>query len=162
MCAHLLAQLLAALPALPAFALFDAPSPPAPAVLPQVTAVAEILAEDPEWVADPEDNICGLRDLRALSYPAVVDYDEVWKATPEVKKLEDDNIDPDSAEGIRLREAATDRIRAAAKSVMDDEGHCSVWKEIEHEDGRKVPDISDDVIEEFPDDLDRALASAAV
>lgn len=103
-----------------------------------------------DWIADSDDHICGLSSLRALSDPAVVDYPVLWKATPEIKKMERDGIDPGSAEGIQLQQEATDRILEACKSVQDDRSHCSVWKAIEHKDGRKIPDITKKVKAKFP------------
>ena len=95
-----------------------------------------------DWIADSDDHICGLSSLRALSYPAKVNYSKLWDATPEIKRMIREGIDPDSAEGIQLQQDATDRILKACKSVSDDQDHCSVWKAISHEDGRKIPDIT--------------------
>ncbi len=114
----------------------------------------ELRAVADDWVAEREDNICGLSDLRALSDPARVDYDHLWDATPEVKKMKREGIDPESAEGISLQQKATDRIREACDEVREDEDHCSVWKEIRHEDGRRIADITKKVGKKFPDDLD--------
>lgn len=132
----------------------SAPAPargPLPEVVVEATRVAPVRAAD--WIADEDDNVCGLSDLRALSDPAKVDYDRLWDATPEIKKLKRDGIDPDSAAGIQLREEATDRIHEACKEIMEDDGHCSVWKKIRHRDGRSIEDITDDVEKKFPDDL---------
>lgn len=134
----LLLQLLGALASVPALA------------APQPSPAAQALASD--WVADAPDNICGLSDLRSLSDPAKVDYPRLWDATPEIKKLKKDGIDPKSAEGIALQEKATDRIRKACDDVRKDKNHCSVWKRIRHKDGRTIPDISEAVLKKFPDD----------
>jgi hypothetical protein len=96
-----------------------------------------------KWVVDRADNICGLDDAKMLSKPAKVDYDALLKATTEMKKIRDDKIDSSSPEGIRLRQAAVDRVRSAADKVRVAEGYCSVWKEIRHQDGRTIPDITD-------------------
>ena len=127
---------------------------PAPEVQVKASEAASVLVlSAADWEADSDDNICGLDDLRALSDPAKVDYDALWDATPEIKKMEAEGIDPDSAEGIRLKEAATDRIQEACKDLMDEKGHCSVWKKIDHTDGRKVSDITEEVEKKFPEDV---------
>jgi len=54
------------------------------------------------WVVDRADNICGIDDAKMLSKPAKVDYDALLKATPEMKKIKDDKIDPNSPQGIQL------------------------------------------------------------
>ena len=105
-----------------------------------VLTVAEAAAT---WICDRADNICGLDDARMLSKPAKVDYDALLKATPEMKKMRDDKIDPNSSEGIQLRQRAVDRIRDKADSVRQAQGYCSVWKTISHKDGRTIPDITD-------------------
>ena len=107
--------------------------------------------ETSDWKAESEDHVCGLSSLRKLSNPAVVDYDDLWDATPEIIELTENEIDPDSAEGIRLQKLATDRIFAACEEVMKDESHCSIWKEISHADERAIPDLTELVKEKFPD-----------
>jgi hypothetical protein len=96
-----------------------------------------------KWVVDRADNICGLDDAKMLSKPAKVDYDALLKVTSEMKKMRDDKIDTSSPEGIRLRQAAVDRVRIAADKVRVAEGYCSVWKQIRHQDGRAIPDVTD-------------------
>ena len=95
------------------------------------------------WIVKSGDNICGLSDPKKLSNPAKVRYDELRNATPEIKKMKDKNIDPNSPEGIQLKQAAVDRIRKASDSVRKDKGHCSIWKKIRHKDGRSISDITD-------------------
>ena len=95
------------------------------------------------WICDRSDNICGLDDPRMLSKPCKVDYDALLKATPEMKKITNDKIDPNSSEGINLRQKAVDRIRDKAEAVRTAQGYCSVWKTISHKDGRTIPDITD-------------------
>ncbi|MFN0008910.1 MAG: hypothetical protein ACKVXR_13495 [Planctomycetota bacterium] len=97
------------------------------------------------WIVDRADNICGLDDAKMLSKPAKVDYDALIKATPELKKIKDDKIDPNSPQGIQLRQAAATRVQTAAEKVRTTEGHCSVWKTIKHSDGRAVADITETV-----------------
>jgi len=97
------------------------------------------------WVVDRADNICGLDDAKMLSKPAKVDYDALLKATPEMKKIKDDKIDPNSPQGIQLRQAAATRVQVAAEKVRTADSYCSVWKTIKHTDGRAVADITDAV-----------------
>lgn len=97
------------------------------------------------WVVDRADNICGLDDPKMLSKPAKVDYDGLLKATAEMKKIKDDKIDPNSPQGIQLRQAAATRVQKAADKVRAADGYCSVWKSIRHQDGRSIPDITDAV-----------------
>jgi hypothetical protein len=95
------------------------------------------------WICDRSDNICGLDDPRMLSKPCKVDYEALLKATPEMKKIVNDKIDPNSSEGINLRQKAVDRIRDKAEAIRSANGYCSVWKTIKHKDGRTIPDITD-------------------
>jgi hypothetical protein len=106
---------------------------------------AEARAALAGWICDRADNICGLDDAKMLSSPAKVDFDALYKVTPEYKKIRDDKIDPNSSEGIHLRQKAHDRIRDAAESVRAQKGHCSVWKAVKHSDGRPIPDITEAV-----------------
>ena len=111
---------------------------------------AEASAESPDWIADRADCICGLDDPRLLSNPAVVDYGRCLYATTEMKRMREENIDPQSPRGIQLAAQAADRVRGAAESVRSQFGHCSVWKTIRHRDGRAVPDRTADVLAALP------------
>lgn len=97
------------------------------------------------WIVDRSDNICGLDDPKMLSKPAKLDYDALLKSTPEMKKIKDDKIDPNSPEGIQLRQAAASRVQKAAEKVRSSSGYCSIWKTIRHQDGRAIPDVTDAV-----------------
>jgi len=97
------------------------------------------------WIVDRSDNVCGLDDPKMLSKPAKIDYDALLKATPEMKKIKDDKIDPNSPEGIQLRQAAASRVQKAAEKVRSTSGYCSIWKAIRHQDGRAIPDVTDTV-----------------
>lgn len=97
------------------------------------------------WIVDRTDNICGLDDPKMLSKPAKIDYDAVLRATQEMKKIKDDKIDPNSPQGIQLRQAAASRVQKAADKVRVADGYCSVWKTIKHQDGRAIPDVTDAV-----------------
>lgn len=102
-----------------------------------------------EWIAKAADNICGLRDLGQLSNPAQVDFGALMSATPEMHTLKDQKIEPTSPEGIKLTNAAADRVTKACEDVRAREGYCSVWKEIRHRDGRSVTDITEKVKAQF-------------
>jgi hypothetical protein len=123
--------------ALPARALPPSSLPLAPCTTTEVTTVG--------WICDRSDSICGLDDAKMLSKPAKVDYDALYKSTAEYKKIRDEKIDPNSSEGIQLRQRAVDRIREKTDSIRTQNGYCSVWKAIRHQDGRAVPDITDQV-----------------
>ena len=101
------------------------------------------------WVVHRADNICGLDDARMLSNPARVDYPSLLDATPEMKQIRDEKIDPNSSRGIQLRQAAVDRVRRATEKVRSSRGHCSVWKQIRHRDGRAIPDVTQLVLAEL-------------
>ncbi len=109
------------------------------------TSLAEGASVMAGWVCDRADSICGLDDPKMLSKPAKVDYDALYKATSEYKKIRDDKIDPNSSEGIQLRQRAVDRIREKTESIRSQNGYCSVWKTVRHSDGRAIPDITDQV-----------------
>lgn len=108
----------------------------------EAVSLGEVVAG---WVVDRADNICGLDDAKMLSKPAKVDYDALLKATPEMKKIKDDKIEPSSPQGIQLRQAGVTRVQTAAEKVRATDGHCSVWKTIKHSDGRAVADITESV-----------------
>jgi len=102
-----------------------------------------------KWVAEDEDNICGIKDLKKVSNPAKVDYDVLWDATPQIKRMKEKKIDPESTEGKALRSQAKTLITKSAELVRAAKGYCGVWKTIKNEDGRKVPDVTDDVKEKL-------------
>jgi hypothetical protein len=97
----------------------------------------------PEWICDPNDCICGLSDPRMLSHPALVRYEPLFHATPEIQKMHREGIDPDSPAGLLLREAARARLQRACEAVRVESRHCSVWKHIRHRDGRAIPDVTE-------------------
>jgi hypothetical protein len=122
----------------------QAPAAATPAVAAQVVQFLQVAGSG--WICNRADNICGLDDARMLSNPAKVDYDRLMRATPEMKKVRAEGIDPDSVKGIQLRQAAVDRVRRACDAEQQARGHCSVWKAISHRDGRVIPDITDAVL----------------
>src|SRR5262245_8526084 len=89
-----------------------------------------------KWVANEEDNICGIKDLKKVSNPAKVAYDELWEATPQIKKMKEKKIDPESAEGKALRSQAKTLITKTCEVVRAAKGYCSIWKTIRNEDKR--------------------------
>lgn len=114
-----------------------------------VVTTAVAAANYAGWQVDKSDNICGLDDARQLSNPVVVDYDRLMGATPEMKRLKDEKIDPNSSEGIQLRQKAVDRIREKCEALRVQKGYCSVWKTARHSDGRAIADVTDSVIALF-------------
>jgi hypothetical protein len=132
-------------------ALLQAPSVSGAAVpTPRVGAAAYadgFLGRD--WIVRASDNVCGLRDANQLTRPALIDFEACLAATPEMKKIESQGIDPKSAEGIQLRSAAVTRLTQAAEATRSERGHCSVWKEIRHKDGRAVDDLTSQVIAQY-------------
>jgi hypothetical protein len=114
-----------------------------PAALPSAARLGE------RWVAEVDDNICGISDLKKVSNPAKVDYDGLWEATPQIKKMKEKKIDPESTEGKALRSQAKTLITKTCELVRAAKGHCGVWKTIKNDDGRKVPDVTDDVKEKL-------------
>lgn len=115
----------------------------------------ELHAEDNTsgWIGNRVDCICGLDDPRLLSHPARIDHPRCLDATPELKKMRDEHIDPTSPRGIQLTAQGVDRVCNAAESVRVQHGHCSVWKQIHHRDGRAVPDRTAEVIAILPREL---------
>lgn len=102
-----------------------------------------------DWSAKAEDNICGLRDLAQVSSPVVIDFQACLDATPEMKKIKAEKIDPKSPDGIRLTTEATNRVTQACEAVQKANGYCSVWKAIKHKDGRAVTDVTSQVTAQF-------------
>ncbi|MDG1986289.1 MAG: hypothetical protein P8M11_17180 [Planctomycetota bacterium] len=91
------------------------------------------------------DNICGLDEPRQLTNPAAVDYAALLGATPEMKKIAKEKIDPTSSEGITLTAQARSKVLSACESVRQSGGHCSVWKTIRRRDKKAVSDVTDAV-----------------
>jgi hypothetical protein len=109
-------------------------------------ASAQEAALGSPWQADASDNICGVTSLRQVTNPAKLDYRAVLAATPEMKDLKRRGIAEGSAEGQILRQRAVDHVRRLGSQVMRKNGHCSLWKDISHRDGRRIRDLSTDVI----------------
>lgn len=104
------------------------------------------------WIVKKGDHVCGISDAKKISNPAKVDYQRCLEATPPWKELQDEGIDPESPQGKALRAKAVRMVAKAAEKVREAQAFCSVWKKVEHSDGRAVADASDDVIEEVEDE----------
>jgi hypothetical protein len=122
------------------------------------TTVAEALPVEPavwdpagasDWICKEEDNVCGISDTAKTSNPAKVDYPTLLDATPQIKEMKRDKIDPNSAEGKSLRKRAATLITKTCEVVRQSKGHCGVWKAIKHKDGRIIADLTDDVKAKF-------------
>ncbi len=109
-------------------------------------ATSETLSPTASWSAISKNNICGLTNPRQLTQPARIDYRAALEATAEMKDLKRRGISLNSAEGQILREKAADRVRRVGSKLIRKRGHCSLWKEISHCDGRQVPDLTSALI----------------
>lgn len=123
-------------------------SAPAPTAHEAIAHVAPVAVQDAavpgrDWILKSGDNICGLKEASQISSPAVVDWQALLDATPEMKKLRDQKIDANSPEGIQLTNDATNRVTQACETIRAQQGHCSIWKTIRHKDGRAVSDVTD-------------------
>ncbi len=106
-------------------------------------ATAYVVGSD--WVVKTEDSVVGVSQARQITNPAKVDYEELMKATPEMKTLRKEGIDKTSARGQTLVTAAQSRVRRVSRTVMTEKGHCSIWKQISHKKGVAVTDITEDI-----------------
>ena len=129
------------LPVLAAVALLAGTANTVPAPAPAALAAGQETSAT-GWRAQAEDNIVGLRDPKKLSNPSLVDYSALMAATAEMKRIKREGIDESSPEGIQLKNRAAGKVATACETVMNAEGHCSVWKTISHEDGRTVTDLT--------------------
>lgn len=125
------------------------PVPPAIPAADSIPATTPASAFGRDWIVRTADNVCGLRDANQLTRPGLIDFEACLAATPEMKKIVSQGIDPKSAEGIQLRNAAVTRVTNAAEAVRASGGYCSVWKEVRHKDGRAIDDLSSQVIGQF-------------
>jgi hypothetical protein len=114
-----------------------------------IDAVVSIDIEGHSWIAEKEDNICGIKDLKKVTKPALVDYEELLEATPQMKEIKRDEIDPGSTKGKALRKAARTLISKTAEVVRKENGHCGIWKAIAHKDAREIADVTEDIVERF-------------
>jgi hypothetical protein len=124
-----------------------AAAPAAPTTSPAPDALGATVQAD--WIAKRTNNIVGLKDVNQLSKPAVINFKRCLAATPEMKKMKKDGIKADSPEGIRLKNAAVNRVTNAADTVRTAGGYCSVWKTIKHKDGRRIADLTTRVVGQY-------------
>jgi len=109
-------------------------------------AGGEARAAGPDFIAERADSICGLDNVQVLSSPALVRHADLMDATAERRRMSAEKIDPASALGQILETKARRRVHAACRTVMAQQGHCSIWKKISRADGRAVPDITTEVL----------------
>ena len=109
-----------------------------------------------EWVADAEDNICGLSDLRMVRQPGVVDWTALMGATSEMKKIKKEGIKKDSPEGVLLITKAESKCRTACVKQMRKTKVDSMWKRITHK--TKLPwEQTDAVIDIIKNEQKKAV-----
>ncbi|MBM3987915.1 MAG: hypothetical protein FJ294_08160 [Planctomycetes bacterium] len=109
----------------------------------ETVAPETVAAASRDWVAKSTDSVVGLKEASQVSNPAVVDWQALLEATPEMRKLRSEKIAADSPEGIQLLTEAANRATTACENLRASRGYCSVWKSIRHKDGRAVADITD-------------------
>jgi hypothetical protein len=109
-----------------------------------------------EWVAEAQDNICGLSDLRMIRQPGVVDWIALMDSTSEMKKIKREGIRKDSPEGILLITKAEGKCRTACVKQMRKTKVDSMWKRITHE--SKLPwEQTDSVIDIINNEQKKAV-----
>ena len=83
--------------------------------------------------------------------PASIVEEKVREATPEWKKMQDEGIDEDSAQGKQLIQRMNKRIRKAVKDIANSESRDLVTrkKDIKDDQGRTVVDLTEKVIEKI-------------
>ena len=83
--------------------------------------------------------------------PATVSEKKLRKATPEWQKIQDEDIDTDSARGKQLIVKMNQRIRRAVKNVASAESRDMVTRKRDLKDaqGRDVVDLTQKVIDEL-------------
>ena len=107
-------------------------------------------------VADAEDNICGLSDLRMVRQPGVVDWTALMGATSEMKKIKKEGIKKDSPEGVLLITKAESKCRTACVKQMRKTKVDSMWKRITHK--TKLPwEQTDAVIDIIKNEQKKAV-----
>tara|TARA_A100001515_G_C4492733_1_gene183878 strand:+ start:148 stop:591 length:444 start_codon:yes stop_codon:yes gene_type:complete len=126
------------------------------ACLPPVVEHTFMVDSAIEWVADAEDNICGLSDLRMVRQPGVVDWTALMGATSEMKKIKKEGIKKDSPEGVLLITKAESKCRTACVKQMRKTKVDSMWKRITHK--TKLPwEQTDAVIDIIKNEQKKAV-----
>ena len=109
-----------------------------------------------EWVAEAQDNICGLSALRMLRQPGVVDWIALMDSTSEMIKIKREGIRKDSPEGILLITKAEGKGSTACVKQMRKTTGDSMWKRITHE--SKLPwEQTDSVIDIINNEQKKAV-----
>jgi Skp family chaperone for outer membrane proteins len=82
------------------------------------------------------------------SAPAIVDEAKLRDATSEWQRIQNEGIDPDSAQGKQLIVRMNQRIRDAVKSIAESQGRDMVVRkgDITDRQGRDVVDLTDQVV----------------
>ena len=90
----------------------------------------------------------------ACTQPAVIDYDDVKKKTPEWKTIRSEGVRPGSARYSLLMSELDQRVQRLCQRVAQDEGRdCVVRKgEIKNDHGLEVADLTDKVVEAVEND----------
>ena len=83
--------------------------------------------------------------------PATVNEKKLRKATPEWQKIQDEDIDTDSARGKQLIVKMNERIRRAVRNVATAEHRDMVTRKKDLKDalGREVVDLTQKVVDEI-------------
>ena len=102
------------------------------ACLPPVMEHTFMVDDAIEWVAEAEDNICGVKELRMVRQPGVVDWGALMDSTAEMVKLKREGIKKDSPEGVLLITRAESKCRTACFKQMRKTKVDSMWKRITH------------------------------
>ena len=109
-----------------------------------------------EWVAEAEDNICGVKELRMVRQPGVVDWGALMDSTAEMVKLKREGIKKDSPEGVMLITKAEDKCKKACVKQMRKTKVDSMWKKISH--NSKLPwEQTDSVIDIIKNEQKKAV-----
>ena len=109
-----------------------------------------------EWVAEAQDNICGVKELRMVRQPGVVDWNALMDATAEMIKLKREGIKKDSPEGVMLVTKAEDKCQKACVKQMRKTKVDSMWKKISHT--SKLPwEQTDSVIDIIENEQKKAV-----
>jgi hypothetical protein len=99
-----------------------------------------------EWIANTEDNICGVSDLRMVKQPGIVDWNALMDSTAEMRKIKREKIKKDSPAGVTLIAKAEEKCMKACLKQMRKTKVDSMWKNISH--SSKLPwEQTDSVID---------------
>lgn len=90
--------------------------------------------------------------------PAVIDFDEVKKKTPEWKTIRSEGVRPDSARYQLLMSDLDKRLRRLCRQVAQDQGRdCVIRKgDIKQDNGLTVEDLTDALVQAVESDTAEA------